>query len=99
MKTAALAEAAKKARGLSAQKQVAQTALELIAQAVDTRQIEEARQLAEVALSAARKSSSRPLMQQAVLVVDEIEALQKQAEEQRGTARESAAEAAPDGND
>ena len=99
MKTAALAEAAKKARGLSAHKQVAQTALELIGQAIDTRQIEEARQLAEVALSAARKSSSRPLMQQAVLVVDEIEALQKQAEEQRGTARESAAEAAPDGND
>jgi len=98
MKTAALVEAAKKARGLSAQKQVAQTALELVGQAVDARKIEEAGQLAEVALSAARKSASRPLMQQAMLVVDQIEALRKQAEGQRGPANESAAEEAPGGN-
>lgn len=99
MKTSALVEAARRARGLSAQKQVAQTALELAGQAVDTREIEKASQLAEVALSAARKSSSRPLMQQAMLVVDEIEALSKQAEGQPGPTRKSAAEAAPRGND
>ena len=80
MKTAVLAEAAKNARGLNSQKQVAQSALELLAEAVESQRLEEARQLADVALAAARKSNSRTLMQQAMLVVQQVEALEKQAE-------------------
>ncbi|MFH1924063.1 MAG: hypothetical protein ABIP48_29770 [Planctomycetota bacterium] len=81
MKTAALVEAARNGRGLGAQKQVAQRSLELVAQAVESRRLPEAKQLAETALSAARKSNSRSLMQEAVLVVQQVEALEKQGDE------------------
>ena len=80
MKTAALAEAVENARGASAQKTIAQNALELTGQAVEARRLDEASKLAEVANSAARKSNNRPLMQQALLVVRQVEALRGQAD-------------------
>jgi hypothetical protein len=79
MKVAALTGAVENARGSSAQSSIAQNALELTRQAVEARQLDDAGKLAEVALSAARKSSNRPLMQQAMLVKQQVEALQKQA--------------------
>ncbi len=80
MKTAALAGCVENARGASAQRSIAQNALELTQEAAQARRLDDAKKLAEVALSAARKSNNRPLMQQAVLVVQQVEALQKQAD-------------------
>jgi hypothetical protein len=87
MKTAALAGAVENTRGSSAQRSIAQNALELTEQAVQARRLDDAKRLAEVALSAARKSNNRPLMQQAALVNQQVEALQKQADP-RGTTRQ-----------
>ncbi|MBC8422728.1 hypothetical protein H8E07_01265 [bacterium] len=78
MKRTALAAAAKKARGLDGQKQIAQAALELVQQAVVAERFDEAAKLAEVALAAARKMNSRPLMQQAMVAGQQVEALRKQ---------------------
>lgn len=78
MKRTALAAAAKKARGLEGQKQIAQTALGLVQEAVVAERLDEAEQLAKVALSAARKMNSRPLMQQAMVAGQQVEALRKQ---------------------
>ncbi|HUT89097.1 MAG TPA: hypothetical protein VMY37_06360 [Thermoguttaceae bacterium] len=78
VKAEALTAAAKNARGSSAQQAIVQTALRLVEYAVVEGQIEQARALAELALSAARKSNSRPLMEQAKLVVEQVEARQKQ---------------------
>jgi len=77
-KTAALADAGKKARGLDGQRQIAETALELIQEAVVAQRFDEAQKLAEVALAAARKMNSRPLMQQAMVAGQQVEALRKQ---------------------
>jgi len=98
MRTAALVEAAKNARGLNAQKAIAQSALESVGRAVEARRLDEAKQLADVALSAARKSNNRPLMQQAAAVVQRVEALQKQASG-RATPHQSADQTHPPNRD
>jgi hypothetical protein len=94
MKTAAWAGSVENARGASAQRSIAQNALELTGQAVQARRLDDAKKLAEVALSAARKSNNRPLMQQAVLVIQQVEALQKQAGSP-GPTRQSAPQPVP----
>jgi len=81
MKRTALAAAAKKARGLEGQRQIAETALELVQEAVVAERLDEAEQLAKVALSAARKMNSRPLMQQAMVAGQQVEALRKQGKQ------------------
>jgi len=80
MKAEVLAAAAKNARGSSAQKTIVQSALQLVEYAVVEGQIDKAKELADLALSAARKSNSRPLMEQAKRVVEQIEARQTQGE-------------------
>ncbi len=80
VKAQALTAAAKNARGSSAQKTIVQTALQLVEYAVVEGQIDKAKDLADLALSAARQSNSRPLMEQAKLVVEQLEARQKQGE-------------------
>ena len=87
MKTAALIGVVENARGSSAHRSIAQNALQLTEQAVQARRLDDAKKVAEVALSAARKSNNRPLMQQAVLVNQQVEALQKQADP-RGATRQ-----------
>ena len=79
MKIAALTGAVENARGSSAHRDIAQNALELTRQAVEAGRLDDADKLAEVALAAARKSNNRPLMQQAVLVIQQLDALKKQA--------------------
>lgn len=78
MKAEVLTVAAKNARGSSAQKTIVESALQLVEYAVTEGQIDKAKELADLALSAARKSNSRPLMEQAKLVVEQLEAREKQ---------------------
>jgi len=75
MKTASLEQLAQSARSLTAQKEVAQTVVELLKGAVDAGRVTEAGRLAEVGLLAARKSRNRLLMQQLTAAAREIEAM------------------------
>ena len=76
MKAASFAEASRVARGSSAQKTIAEAALRLVVDAISLDRSEEAVQLAETALAAARKSNNRALMQEAMSCVQEAKALQ-----------------------
>lgn len=71
----ALTQAAKNARGINSQKELAQSTLQLIEQAVEAKRLDEAKQLTALALSAARKSNSKTLIQQVMVVARQVETL------------------------
>ena len=78
MKAAALQEVDKNARGLQSYKEIAQHTLRLIGQAVEAKRLEEAKQLAELAVSSAEKSKSISLFKQARAVTQQLDALARQ---------------------
>ena len=75
MKAAALKTAAGNARGMSSNRDLAIAALELAGQLAEKKQWDEAGQLAELALAAARESKSPNLMKQAAAAGQQIESL------------------------
>ena len=78
MKTQALSEVARKARGLQACREVTEQALGAVQEAVEAKRLDEARQLVELAVSTARKSKNRTLIQQALFAQKKLAALGKQ---------------------
>lgn len=76
-KMAALEEAMKTARSQANHRDVVQTALTLVEQAVGEQRMDEAERLATLAVEAARKSKNATLLRQATTIRQQVQAMQK----------------------
>jgi hypothetical protein len=78
LKLGALGEAAEAARTLSAHKEVAQSGLALVEPAIEAKRLDEAVRLAKLAVEAARKARSAPMLKEAISVQQRVETLKRQ---------------------